>query len=78
MCYATHIPRLLLLYLIIFSTLSFKDAKKNDKYLKSSAKQQKYRPPGKSSPSKFLGHNRIMFQRFQLCSMYSADDIYQS
>ncbi|KAI5327294.1 PREDICTED: cyclin-dependent kinase [Prunus dulcis] len=27
------------------------DAKKNDKYLKSSAKQQKYRPPGKSSPT---------------------------
>ncbi|KAK9928216.1 hypothetical protein M0R45_025362 [Rubus argutus] len=27
------------------------DAKKNDKYLKSSGKQQKYRPPGKSSPT---------------------------
>ncbi|XP_040374560.1 cyclin-dependent kinase F-4-like [Rosa chinensis] len=30
------------------------DAKKNDKYLKSSANQQKYRPPGKSSPSEWM------------------------
>ncbi|XP_040370502.1 cyclin-dependent kinase F-4-like [Rosa chinensis] len=30
------------------------DAKTNDKYLKSSANQQKYRPPGKSSPSEWM------------------------
>lgn len=41
------------LYFDIASCFSYsKDAKKIDKSVKSSVKQQRYQPPGKSSPSK--------------------------
>ena len=37
------------------------DAKKNDKFLKSSSNQQKYRPPGKSSPSKWMHYVEFLW-----------------